>query len=119
MSDELFDILSNSNKDIDNQKLMDYIHGRLSREDHHDMEKMLADNEFMNDAVEGLRHIKDSGKLQTYIEQLNKVLHKQIQEKKNRRNKHKIKDYPWIYFAIVLVLVFCVIAFIVIRQYLH
>ena len=30
MSDELLNILSNSNKDIDNQKLMDYLSGKLS-----------------------------------------------------------------------------------------
>ena len=30
MNDDLLNILSNSNKDIDNQKLMDYLSGKLS-----------------------------------------------------------------------------------------
>ena len=58
MSDELLNILSNSNKDIDNQKLMDYLSGKLSAGEKHDFEKTLVDSEMMNDAVEGLQKIK-------------------------------------------------------------
>ena len=57
--DELKDILSDSNKDIDNQKLMDYLSGQLTAEERHDMEKEMADSPFVNDAVEGLEEIKD------------------------------------------------------------
>ena len=38
MDDKLFDILSNSNKDIDNQKLMDYLAGKLSEDRRHRMD---------------------------------------------------------------------------------
>ena len=58
MNDELLNILSNSNKDIDNQKLMDYLSGKLSADEKHDFEKALVDSEMMNDAVEGLEKIK-------------------------------------------------------------
>jgi anti-sigma factor RsiW len=54
MSDDLLNILSNSNKDIDNQKLMDYLSDKLSAEEKHEVEKTLVDSELMNDAVEGL-----------------------------------------------------------------
>ena len=59
MSDDLLNILSNSNKDIDNQKLMDYISGKLSAADRHDFERALVDSEMMNDAVEGLEKLKN------------------------------------------------------------
>ncbi len=39
MDDDLLNILSNSNKDIDNQKLMDYLSDKLSAEEKHEFEK--------------------------------------------------------------------------------
>src|SRR5215204_4663072 len=104
MSNDLLNILSNSNKDIDNQKLMDYLSGKLSKQEQHEIEKEMAGNELMNDAVEGLKSMKDQQAIQSYVEQLNKNLHKQLQQKKTRRHKRKLKDEPWIYVAIVLVL---------------
>ena len=59
MSDELKDILSNLNKDIEQQKLLDYLNKKLSAGESHELEKQMADDEFMNDAVEGLEEIKN------------------------------------------------------------
>ena len=52
MNDDLLNILSNSNKDIDNQRLMDYLSGKLTEKERHEVEKMMAGDDFMNDAVE-------------------------------------------------------------------
>ena len=57
MNNDLKDILSNSNKDIDNQQLMDYMAGKLSVEDTHAVEKLMAENDFINDAIEGLQAV--------------------------------------------------------------
>ena len=46
MHEDLLNILSDSNKDIDNQKLMDYISGKLSAEQKHEVEKWMIDNPF-------------------------------------------------------------------------
>ena len=54
MSDELKDILSNLNKDIEQEKLLDYLNKKLSAADAHEVEKQMAGDEFINDAVEGL-----------------------------------------------------------------
>jgi hypothetical protein len=118
MSNELFNILSHSNKDIDNQKLMDYISGKLSDQEKHEVEKLMADNDLLNDAIEGLSNMKDKNKLQAYVDQLNRSLHNQLEEKKARREKKRLQEYPWIYFAIVLILLLCIIAFLIIRQFL-
>jgi anti-sigma factor RsiW len=119
MSNELFNILSHSNKDIDNQKLMDYISGKLSEQEKHEVEELMADNELMNDAIEGLSNMKDKVNLQAYVDQLNQGLHKQLEEKKIRREKKRLQEYPWIYFTIVLILLLCIAAFLIIRQFLH
>ncbi|MEO5646712.1 MAG: hypothetical protein ABIQ56_00035 [Chitinophagaceae bacterium] len=118
MSEDLKDILSNSNKDIDNQKLMDYISGKLSKEDGHDIEKEMVDSEFMSDAVEGLEHFQSKKDLNHLVEQLNRDLHKNLDKKKLRKEKRKLKDQPWLLFAIILLLVVIVISFIAIKKYI-
>lgn len=116
MSNDLLNILSNSNKDIDNQKLMDYLSGKLSQQEQHELEKEMAANDMMNDAVEGLGEIKSQQAIQSYVEQLNKDLHNQLQQKRARRKKRRLKDDPTIYLAIVLVLALIIIAYIVIHR---
>ncbi len=116
--DELKDILANSNKDIDNQKLMDYLSGKLSAEEKHDLEKEMSGSDFMNDAVEGLEAIKNKKDLAFFVEQMNADLHKQLDKKKTRKFKRKLKDQPWLYFAIVLILLIIIICFVVIKKHL-
>lgn len=116
MADDLLNILSNSNKDIDNQKLMDYLSGKLSKQEQHELEKEMSGNEMMDDAVEGLKTIRDQQAIQSYVEQLNKNLHTQLQQKKARRLKRKLRDEPYIYLAIVLVLALIVISYYVLHR---
>ena len=59
MNYDLLNILSNSNKDVDNQKLMDYLSDKLSAEEKHEFEKSLLDSDLENDAVEGLSQFKN------------------------------------------------------------
>ncbi|MEP6950661.1 MAG: hypothetical protein ABI863_15355 [Ginsengibacter sp.] len=115
MTDELLNILSNSNKEIDNQKLMDYLSGKLSTGEKHDFEKTLVDSEMMNDAVEGLEKLKNKN-VSALVEQLNTNLHKQLEKKKSKKQKRRIKDLPWLYLSIILILVIILIAFIVIKK---
>ncbi len=118
MDDKLLNILSNSNKDIDNQKLMDYVSGKLPAEEKHEIEKQMADSEFVNDAVEGLEDVKNKKDLNLFVEQLNTNLHKQLEKKKKRKQKRALKDQPWLYLAIILLLLLIIICFIVIKKHL-
>jgi len=118
MDDKLLNILSNSNKDIDNQKLMDYLSAKLSAEEKHEIEKQMADSDFVNDAVEGLEEVKNKKDLSLFVEQLNTNLHKQLDKKKKRKQKRALKDQPWLYLTIVLLLLLIIICFIVIKKYL-
>ena len=67
MSENWLDILS-KNSNIDQQKLLDYLEGKLSEEERHEVEKLMADSDFINDAVEGLENMKDKQKIETKIE---------------------------------------------------
>jgi hypothetical protein len=119
MKEDLLNILSGENKDIDNQKLVEYLSGKLAAEEKHSVEQQMADNDFMNDAIEGLQRIKDKKDIQPYVEQLNKKLQQLLEKNKQRRQKRRIREYPWIYFTIILILVICIIGYFVIRQFLH
>lgn len=59
MNHDLLNILSNSNKDIDNQKLMDYLAGKLSEAEKHEVERWMADNDFADEAMEGLEQFSN------------------------------------------------------------
>lgn len=117
MNDELLNILSNSNKDIDNQKLMDYLSGKLSGDEKHDFEKSLVDSEMMNDAVEGLQKIKNKD-ASALVEQLNANLHKQLEKKKSKKLRRQIKDLPWLYLSIIIILLIILISYLVIKKHL-
>jgi anti-sigma factor RsiW len=119
MSNDLLDILSNSNDKINNQKLIDYLNDNLSDKEKHEVEKWMSDNDMVNDAVEGLQHVKNKKNLQAYVEQLNKNLQNQLEQKKQQQKKRKLREYPWIYFAIILILLLCIVGYVIIRKSLH
>jgi len=118
MSDNLKDILSNNNKDIDNQKLMDYLHQQLSKTDSHEIEKRMSDDAFVNDAVEGLQNFDRKKDMQAYVTDLHNDLQKQLSKKKKRKDKRKLKEQPWVYLAIIIILLLLILCFVVMRKYL-
>ncbi len=117
MSDDLKNILNNSNKDIDNQKLMDYLSQQLSNQESHELEKMMAEDEFINDAVEGLEQFSNKKNMAVSVEHLNKELQKQIAKKKGRKEKRKLKEQPWVYFTIILLLLLIIISYVLVKKY--
>lgn len=119
MNKDLFNILANSNKDIDNQQLMDYLSGNLSGDPLHEVERSMADNAFLNDAVEGLQQMANKQHLQTYVDELNASLQRNMAKKKQRRLKRRFSDSPWTYVAIGMVILFCFLAYWVIRMLLR
>ena len=118
MNNELINILSHSNKDIDNQKLMDYLSDKLSGEEKHEIEKSMIDSEMLNDAVEGLQQFENKKTLSSYTDQLNADLYKYLQKKNIRKQKRKLKDLPLFYVAIIIILLLIIISFFIIKKQL-
>jgi hypothetical protein len=118
MSDDLKDILSGLNKDIEQEKLLEYLNKKLSAADAHDIEKQMADDAFINDAVEGLEQFKNKKDLSFLVDQLNRELKKQTEKKKSKKEKRKLKDQPWLYVTIVIILILIIIGFVVIKKQL-
>ena len=116
MSDDLLDILSNSNQDIDNQKLIDYLNNKLPSEENHEVEKEMIKSEFIRDAVEGLQEFKSKEELSVFVNRLNTNLSKQLEKKKRKKNKRTLKDQPLILLAIIIILILVIVCFIIISK---
>ena len=116
MPDNLEDILSHLSTDIDQETLLLYLQDKLSDEKKHEVEKKLLDNEFASDAMEGLQEFKDKQRVAFMVETLNRDLKKKTQRRRQRREKMKLPDQPWLYFAIVIFILLIIISYIVIHK---
>ncbi|MEK7226002.1 MAG: hypothetical protein AAB221_09995 [Bacteroidota bacterium] len=116
MPENYKDILSNLSTEVDQETLLLYLQGKLPQEKKHEVEKQLLQNEFDEEAMEGLQEIKDKQQIQYMVEMLNRDLKKKTEKKKKRREKMKIKDQPWLYISILILLLLLVLSYIIIRK---
>ncbi len=119
MSENLKDILSNLNPDIDQETLLLYLQGKLSAEQQHEVEKQMMDDDFELDALEGLENIKDRKKIAHLVEQLNYELKKKTEKKKKLRRKLDVKIDPWVIATVIIVLLLVVLSYFVIHHHLR
>ena len=117
MNNDLKDILSNSNKDIDNQQLLAYLSDQLSKLNKHEVEKTMADDAFMNDAIEGLQQIDSKKNIPIHLEELQASLQKQL-AKNAKRKKRRWQDNPQAYLITSILIVLLLICFVVIKKHL-
>lgn len=119
MSDNLKDILSHLSTEIDQETLLQYLQDQLSEEKKHEVEKILIDNEFAADAMEGLQSIENKYAIDTLVAQMNRDLKVKLDQKKRRREKWNLKEQPWLYITIIILFLLIIISFIVIRKMLQ
>jgi hypothetical protein len=116
MSNDLKNILSNLNNDIEQEKLLEYLNRNLTGAEQHELESHLNDDPFMSDAMDGLSQIQSPDKVSLMVYQLNKDLKAQLEKKKKRR-KRVITETPWLYYTIIFLLLLAVIGYLVIKKY--
>lgn len=115
MLNDLKNILSNLNKDINQEKLLEYLNSTLSKEEQHSLEMQMNDDPFISDAVDGLQHFEKDQQVSLIVHHLNEGLRKQLEKKKARR-KTSIQQQPWIYFALIILLILIVVAYVIIKK---
>ena len=116
MSKELKDILSNLNPEIDQETLLQYLQGKLSADQQHEVEKQLIDSDFETDALEGLQDFKDKKNISFLVDQLNADLKKRTERKKRLKQKLKIQLDPSVILAIIIIMLLIVISYVIIRK---
>jgi hypothetical protein len=119
MPDNLKDILTNLSTDIDQETLLLYLQNQLSEEKKHEVEKLLVDSQFEDEALEGLQEFKNKKAIAGLVEQLNYDLRKRLEKKKKRREKLKLKEQPLTYMVILLILLLIIISYFIIHHYLQ
>lgn len=116
MSKDLKNILSHLNNDIEQEKLLEYLNRQLSAEEEHAVEAGLHDDPFLSDAMDGLSAINKDRNISQLVTQLNKDLASKLAKKKDRR-KRTFSQAPWIYYAVILILILVVVGYIVIKRF--
>ncbi len=116
MQENLKDILSNLSNEIDQDTLLLYLQDKLSAEKKHEVEKLLAENEFASDALDGLQAFSDKRQVNHMVEMLNRDLRKKIEKKRQRREKMKLPDQSWIIISVVIIILLIIISYIVVTR---
>jgi hypothetical protein len=119
MSESLKDILSNLNPDIDQETLLQYLQGKLSAEQQHEVEKQMMDNDFESDALVGLEGFSDKIKVSGVLDHFNFDLKQKTLKKKKRRGKPELSIDPWILVTVLVILILVITSFFIIHRYLQ
>jgi hypothetical protein len=119
MSDNLKDILSNLNPEVDQETLLLYLQGKLTAEKQHELEQQMMGGDFESDALEGLQGVKDKQRLQGIVEKLNYDLKKKTRQRRLRTQRMKLKSDPSIWIAIVIFLLLIVLSYFIIHRLLQ
>lgn len=116
MKENLKDILSHLQSEVDQQTLLKYLEGKLSAEEQHDLEKATMDDAFEADALEGLQEISNKTKIASLVEDLNKDLKKKTAKKKKWPHRRDASPQPWLLIAIVAILLIAIISYVIIHK---
>ena len=116
MTDKWKDILTQKSS-LDPHKLMDYLEGKLSDKEKHEVESVLADSAFMDDAAEGLNEMKDKQKIASILFELNCQLHKKTQQRRKLQFSNRLPFPGWLIFTTVTIILLIVLAYIIFRMY--
>lgn len=116
MSEDLKNILSHLNPDIDQETLLRYLQGKLSAQEQHEVERQLMDSDFEADALDGLQDFKDKQKLTALVDQLNSDLKKRTEKKKRFRKKLKLTLDSNLIITAVIILLLLIITFFILHR---
>jgi hypothetical protein len=118
MNENLKDILSNLNPDIDQETLLQYLQGKLSGQEQHELEKQIMGNDFESDALEGLQEFKNKKNIAALVDQLNADLKRRTEKKKRFRGKLKLKLDPNLILAIIIILLLITLSYFIVHRLL-
>lgn len=101
--------------DIDPERLSAYLEGRLSAEERHRVERLMAASDFVSDAVDGLSAMPDRSRLPGIVADLNRGLRRRTRERRRRLFRNGTGFPIWLAYATVLILGLVVVAWVILR----
>jgi hypothetical protein len=116
MKENLKDILSNLNPDVDQEMLLQYLQGKLSAQDQHELEKKMMGDDFDSDALDGLQEFQNKKNIASLIDQLNTDLKRRTEKKKRFKEKLKLKLDSNLLIAIIIILLLIVFSYLILHK---
>ena len=102
---------------LNEEQLLNYLNNNLSDEERHALEMEMVDNNFINDAVEGLQDFKSKQNIQDYVDQLNHQLIRHTTKKRIRKGKRKLKQQDWIVISVMIIVILCLLGYVVVKEF--
>ena len=116
--DEVKNILNNTTSNIDSHTLLQYAMGKLTTTEQHQVESTIAtDDEFLNDAIEGLQATKNA-QLELSIYEINKKVAKKL-DLKVKKTKRKLSTANVTFITTLLILLFIALGYFIIHLLKH
>ncbi len=113
--DDLKKILSSANKPIENNDLTDYLNGKLTNIQQHEIESNFSEEDpFVQDAIDGLKE-NTNHNIDFTIYEINKNIEKKLQLKR-KKEKRKLNTGSLTIIAISLILLLVILGFILIKM---
>lgn len=91
------------------QQLLDYVQGRLTPEQQHEVEMHLADCELCSEAVEGLATIKQKEQIPVWLQQMRNQMLRKLRSRKRR--KDHVAYYTQLAIIVIVILFILLAAF--------
>jgi anti-sigma factor RsiW len=91
------------------QQLLDYVQGRLTPEQQHEVEMHLADCELCSEAVEGLAAIKQKEQIPVWLQQMRNQMLRKLRSRKRR--KDQVAWYTQLAIIVIVILFILLAAF--------
>ena len=113
MRNELLDILSGKTTAITNEQLINYLTGKLSDSEKHELEKSMISSGIDNDAIEGLQMVANKDHLHQYEHDLNRMLREKLHSKKVRRKSLKLNSINNLLILTGALLVFILLIWVI------
>lgn len=115
MNSNLKNILKHLKPAPQEEELLRYLKKELSADEQHEVEEYLIDDEFYEDAVEGLEMVSKDTDISGLVSDLNKNLDKQL-KKKNKRKSREVPAQTWPVISVIVILILVVVAYIIIKK---
>ncbi len=108
MKADLNDIFISTKQCPGQQQLLDYIQGRLSPAEQHEVEKHVADCELCSDAMDGLAAIDQKERIPVLVREMKWELLRKLRKK--RKHTRRPTDFYMQLILIVLAILFLLLA---------
>lgn len=112
MPENINDILSGAGGPISQETLLKYLNGQLSPDEQHQVEKLMLDSSFENDAIEGLQTLDQKEGIQLLVASLNRDLRKKLNKKKQKQEQKRLKPQWLVYLSVLILLIILVLVYV-------